>query len=215
MIRRAFLIGTAATAIAAAWARVGGAVGIVKPPTLPRSLDASDHLDRMIRDGHRRLISEDAWKEAFPRATRILGQQNRGEIDPATAAGRMRAIHAEALRDPEPPREIPPLRADEVGVEEVTALLRRVIAGDATIEVKVPWKTVHHTYGGFTIDGWRFVGFRSSCGIKYVDNVVAPDGRSGTFDSFENREGNPVALLTDDEQDLLDDIIEAAPASCP
>jgi hypothetical protein len=56
--------------------------------------------------------------------------------------------------------------------------------------------------------GWQLTAFKRSYGIKYLDCAVAPDDRVGSYDSWSAREGNPVHLLTDDEQDRLDDIIE-------
>jgi hypothetical protein len=71
---------------------------------------------------------------------------------------------------------------------------------------------VVHTLGEFRIDGWRLTAFKRSRGIKYLDRAVATDGRVGTYDSWSAREGNPVHLLTDDEQDALDDLIEGIQA---
>lgn len=70
------------------------------------------------------------------------------------------------------------------------------------------WATVLHCYGQFAIDGWKLTAFKRSYGIKYLDQAVAPDGRGGTYDSWDAREGNPVHLLSDDEQDRLDALIE-------
>jgi hypothetical protein len=66
--------------------------------------------------------------------------------------------------------------------------------------------------GHFEIDGWEPRAFKRSYGIKYLDLAVAPDGRVGTYDSWSAREGNPVHLLSDDDQDRLDDIIEGIDA---
>jgi len=45
-----------------------------------------------------------------------------------------------------------------------------------------------------------------------TQRLVAPDDRIGTYDSWSAREGNPVHLLTDDEQNALDDLIEGVAA---
>lgn len=102
-----------------------------------------------------------------------------------------------------------PVAAGEVGVEEVIDLLRRAIAGDARIVVERKWRDVWHTDGNFLIDGWRLSGFKRSYGIKYVSEAIAPDGRHGTYDGWSVREGNPVHLLSNDEQDALDEIMES------
>lgn len=212
MKRRDLLIGSMTAAIAGTWSRVAGAVRIARPPSAPlipsQFLSAGDHLDRIWRDMRRRLIDEVTFHDSFKHGIEVLGQSNRREIDDITAANRMLDIHFEALMHPEPSREIPPLPADQVGVGEVMTRLRCVLAGDARIKLDHPWREIHHTYGEFEIDGWRIIAYRRSFGIKYIDSATAPDGRWGNFDSWEAREGNPVTLLTDDEQDALDELIE-------
>jgi len=213
--RRDVLLGSVATAFAATWSRVAGAVAIVRPapsPVPPRYFSAGDHMDRMLRDFHRRLIDQGEFDKAFGRAIEILGASNRGETDEIDASGRMLAVHSEALRHPPEPREMPPLPDDQVGVAEAVALLRRVISGEVRIRLARPWREVIHTLGQFEIDGWKLIAFKRSHGVKYLDSAVAPDGRTGTYDSWEAREGNPVHLLADDEQDRLDDIIEGIKA---
>jgi hypothetical protein len=43
---------------------------------------------------------------------------------------------------------------------------------------------------------------------EYVQEVRAPDGRTGDYESFAAREGNPFSLLDDDEQDAICEILE-------
>jgi hypothetical protein len=162
----------------------------------------------MWRDVYRRLIDSDHFLSSYNHALDIHRQWMRGEIDEITAAARTLALHSEALRHPPPPREIPPLPADEVGVAEVMALLRSALAGDARIVVAQPWSDVWHTEGDFSIDGWRMAGFKRSYGIKSVVEAISPDGRRGTHESWNAREGNPVHLLADEEQDALDRLLE-------
>lgn len=211
MRRRELLLGSLSSAVAAAWSRLAGAVGIALPaPTqkLAGTAWPTDELDRIFRDLYRRLIREDAFDVAFDKALKILRACNNGEIDRDDAVARIAEVRSEALQQPPPPREISLLPADQVGVGEAMALLRRAIAGEARIDVDRPWKTVIHCYGEFQIDGWKLTAFKRSRGIKYLDRAVAPDGRIGTYDSWSAREGNPVHHLTDDEQDKLDDLIE-------
>jgi hypothetical protein len=212
MHRRDFLRGVSTAALTAAWSRVAGAVVRPAATPLPRSsryLWAGERVDRMWRDVYRRRIDGEFYMQrVLNRSTEILRMLNCGEIDEITAAARMFALHSEALRNPPPPREIPPLPAGEIGVDEVMALLRRAIAGEARIVVEQPWKSVWHTEADFSIDGWRLTGFKRTHGIKSVVEAIAPDGRRGTHESWNSREGNPVHLLSDDEQDDLSRLME-------
>jgi len=164
----------------------------------------------MWRDVYRQTIDVDFFTQnVFKRSTDILRLKNNGEIDELTASARMLALHSEALGRPPPAREIPPLPTGEVGVDEVMTLLRRAIAGEARILVRQQWKDVWHTEGEFEIDGWRLSGFKRIYGIKSMIEATAPDGRRGTHESWNAREGNPIHLLSDDEQDALNDLMEA------
>jgi hypothetical protein len=197
MRRRDLLLGSVATALAAAWSRVAGAVAIVPPtpPPVPRRsryFGAGDHLDRIFRDRHRRLIDDDAFDSSFSRAIEILRASNRGEIDDIEASVRTLAVHSESLRHRPPEREIPPMPSDQVGVHEVMALLRRAICSESRIELEQSWRDVVHTLGRFEIDGWKLLGFRRNYGFKYLERAVAPDGRVGSYDSWSAREGNAV-----------------------
>jgi hypothetical protein len=101
-----------------------------------------------------------------------------------------------------------------VAVGEVVAVLRRILSGDAVPKLVSPksgWKHLIHSIGEFAVDGWTIHAFKRNEGVKYVDKAVAPDGRTGNFDLFSSREGEPIDLLEDDEQDRLDAIIEALP----
>ena len=50
--------------------------------------------------------------------------------------------------------------------------------------------------------------FKRNSGMKYVQEARAPDGRTGDYESFAAREGNPYSLLEDDEQDAISRILE-------
>jgi hypothetical protein len=210
MRRRRFLHGSIAAAITAACGRLAGAVASMRSappatpptPTTPRFYEGGNQLDRMWRDMHRRLIDTDYFvNQAFDRAIAILGKSNRGELTREETEEQMFAVHSEALHHPPPEREIPGLPADQVGVGEVMAVLRRAIRGDSSILVDRPWREFFHGLGDFEIDGWKMRGFKRSDGIKYLDRAVSADGRVGTYESWEEREGNPILLLADREQD--------------
>lgn len=206
MHRRDFLFGVSTAALTAAWSRAAGSVGMVaKPataspwPKSSRYLWAGERLDYMWRDIYRRRIDASWFMEAtFKRCAETTRALGAGEIDEITAAARMLALHSEALRHRPEPREIPPLPANEVGVDEVMALLRRAIAGEVDVVVD----------GDIVIDGWRLVGFKSGYGIRSIIEATAPDGRRGRHENWATREGNPAHLLENDEQDALSKLME-------
>jgi len=210
--RRGILLGILATVLTSLWSRIIGVRRLPAPAPCERPTWPSDMVGKLYRDAHRRLIDPDAFEAAFDQAIEVLRASNAGKIEREEATTRMLTIHAEALRHPPPPREIPPLRADEVGVHEAMALLRRAIAGESHIELEHPWAEVFHSYGQFTIEGWKLTAFKRNCGIKYLDAALSPDGRMGTYASWQAREGNPVHLLFDEEQDRLDELIESIDA---
>lgn len=210
--KRDILLGAIAGAISAAWSRVlGSPFAIDGTPSAPaRHVGSYAHIDRMYRDLYRRLIDPDYFDGAFTDVIAILRQENAAKLGVEEAAARMFAVHSEALRHPPPQRDIPPLPADQIGVDEAMASLRRAICGVSHIKVEQPWREFVHGYGNFEIDTWKLIGFKRSRGIKYLDRAVAPDGRVGTYDSWSAREGNPVHLLTNDEQDAIDELLERA-----
>jgi hypothetical protein len=175
--RRDLLLVMVSASIAAAWSRVVGAVGTARDTSphavRPRQLWAGDIFDRMYSDMHRRSIDHPAFNRAWRAGLEVLHAGNRGEIDDDTATARMSAIRSEAPRHPPPPRQIPPLPADQVGVHEAMALLRRAICGESHIALERPWKEVIYCHGAFEIDGWRMTAFKRSRGIKHLDRAVA------------------------------------------
>ncbi|RXH24205.1 hypothetical protein XH99_29530 [Bradyrhizobium nanningense] len=210
--RRGILLGSLTTMLTSVWSRIIGAPRLPAPAPSARPTWPTDVVSKLYRDMYRRLIDPDAFDAAFDRATAVLRASIAGKIDCEEAITRLLAIRSEALRHPPPPREIAPLRADEVGVHEAMALLRRAIVGESHIELKYPWAEVFHSYGQFAIEGWKLTAFKRNYGIKYLDAALSPDGRTGTYDSWQAREGNPVHLLLDEEQDRLDELIEGIDA---
>ena len=121
-------------------------------------------------------------------------------------------IAAEARRHPAPPKDLPPLNPNAVGVGEVMALLRKIAAGEHPVVMPEGsrWKDVQHGVGTFQVDGWTIKAFRRSTGMKYVQQATAPDGRTSSYDDFEKREGDPYCLLEDAEQDAVDRLLDAS-----
>jgi hypothetical protein len=127
----------------------------------------------------------------------------------------MARIVLEALGHPPEPRVLPPLPADAVGAGEVVALLRRVLSGGARMRLVAPplrWTDVYHGAGLIAVEGWWLRLYRGTKGIRYLEEAVAPDGRRSGYDLLSAREGDPYALLEDDEQERLADLVEALAA---
>lgn len=102
---------------------------------------------------------------------------------------------------------LPPLPSDRVAVAEVLDLLRRVLAGRSDARMVAPplvWSDVWHETGDLRIDGWTVRFSAREGGISYTVEAVSPDGRRSDQEAFEAREGDPLALLSDEEQELLD-----------
>ena len=168
--------------------------------------------DKLYRDWHRRRIDDDAFRAALDRFHELHDRVwNRFE-EWRPLMPELNAILEEARRHPAPQLELPPLPKGAVAVGEVVAVLRRILSGDAVprlVSPKSGWKHLFHSIGEFAVDGWTIHAFKRNEGVKYVDKAIAPDGRTGNFDFFASREGGPIDLLEDDEQDRLDVIIEA------
>jgi hypothetical protein len=99
----------------------------------------------------------------------------------------------------------------QVDVAKVMDVLRRIASGSARPQVVSPadgWKRLYHGIGEFIVDGWSIQAFKCNFGMKYVQEARAPDGRTGDYESFAAREGNPFSLLEDDEQDAISEILE-------
>ena len=172
--------------------------------------------DKVYRDWHRRRIDDDAFEAATDRFHDLHDRVWDRFEDWRPLVPELEAILTEARRHPAPQRELPPLPDGKVDVGEVVSLFRRILDGSVVPELVSPksgWRDLYHGIGEFTADGWTIHAFKRNEGVKYVQTAIAPDRRTGNFDFFYSREGGPIDLLEDDEQDRLDDIIEALPAA--
>jgi hypothetical protein len=89
----------------------------------------------------------------------------------------------------------------QIPAEEIVALFRRVIDGQAKMQaVGESWI---EGYGGnvtFLIDGYTVVLFNDCSELDYVDRAVAPDGRQTTFSEWgDSSSGEPISLMYMDE----------------
>ncbi|WP_027526725.1 hypothetical protein [Bradyrhizobium sp. Ec3.3] len=70
------------------------------------------------------------------------------------------------------------------------AVLRRAADGSTRPQIVQPangWKHLYHGVGEFRVDGWTMEAFKRSFGMKYVQEARAPDGRTGSYESFAAR----------------------------
>ncbi|WP_238230208.1 DUF7693 family protein [Methylobacterium hispanicum] len=165
---------------------------------LHRGLDA---------EWRRRRISDEAYRFGTRRA-RDLYQAARSPVrDDDALLTEIGQIMPALLALPRPPSpELPPLPAGQVAVGEVVALLRRILAGSAEPAMVAPplaWKQLYHSVGELRADGWLLRLFVRDGGLSYCQGVVAPDGRRAEHEEMDGREGEPVGLLEDDEQERL------------
>lgn len=182
-------------------------------PVPPEFLDAVISVrDKLWRDALRRRVSWDAYHDASGRLARIQEAVFDGAADHRPLLADLDEILAEVRRHPEPRREIPPAGPGGIGADEVMAVLRRIVRGQAVPSVLRPytcrWSDLFHAIGEFECDGWRIEAWKRNYGIGHLHSVTAPDGRRAGYDDFEQGEGDPFHLLEDDEQDALERLLE-------
>lgn len=172
-----------------------------------------DAIDRLWRDWHRRRIADDAFEDARE-ALSILHHRVWDEAeDHGPLLAKIGGILAEARCHRPAVRQVPPLSPGQVDVAEVMDVMRCIVSGTARPEVIFPatgWKHLFHGVGEFTVDGWSIKAFKRNFGMKYVQEARSPDGRTGDYETFAAREGNPFSLLEDDEQDAICEILESS-----
>jgi hypothetical protein len=171
-----------------------------------------DALDTLMRAYKRRQVDYAAYEKAKDELYALHDRVSEQGADHEPLLGAAVAVVEEARRHPAPPKELPPLGRDRISVSEVTHLLRGIANGSIKPRVMPPyrtWKDVHHTIGRFEAAGWTVNAFKRGDGMKYVDRITAPDGRTGDYELFHAREGDPFCLLENDEQDRLCDVLEA------
>jgi len=94
---------------------------------------------------------------------------------------------------------------------EIAELFRRALRGEAKIfTVGVSWTEIYAGNVEVRIDGYKLAIFNDGNQVDYVDSATAPDGRIGDFDDWYIGNDKPVDLLTDEEQDRLETLMEAA-----
>jgi hypothetical protein len=94
---------------------------------------------------------------------------------------------------------------------EIAELFRRALRGEAKIfTVGGSWTEIYAANVEVRIDGYKLAIFNDCNQVDYVDRAIAPDGRESEFDDWWFAHDEPVDLLTDEEQDRLETLMEAA-----
>lgn len=98
--------------------------------------------------------------------------------------------------------------------EEIAELFRKAIRREVKIvAVGTSWNEVYAGDAKLRIGDYEVVIFNDCNELDYVDSAIAPDGRTGNFDEWDNSNTDPVALLTDAEQSQLQHRLESAPVT--
>ncbi|WP_446731562.1 DUF7693 family protein [Pseudomonas sp. OTU5201] len=95
---------------------------------------------------------------------------------------------------------------------EVAQLLRDALLGKVEVRLATPGMTWRGAYCGiveFRIEGWLVAFFNDCASLDYCEYAHAPDGRAGTFESWDEAGEEPIALLTDAEQFALATLLDA------
>jgi hypothetical protein len=173
---------------------------------------------RLDAEWRRGRISSEAFRAGNARWRDLASPAVDGGRPPHEIEAEIVRIMTEILALPKPaPRLLPPLPKDRIAPAEVVSLYRRLLVGEAEARMLAPpsrWSNLWQAEGEIRIEGWTLRLAVRESGISYTAAATAPDGRHSDYEAFEAREGDPYALLEDDEQERLDafvDRLEADP----
>ncbi len=94
---------------------------------------------------------------------------------------------------------------------EIAELFRSALRGETKIfTVGGSWTEIYAANVEVRIDGYKLAIFNDCNQVDYVDSATAPDGRIADFDDWMIGNDEPIDLLTDEEQDRLEALMEAA-----
>lgn len=99
----------------------------------------------------------------------------------------------------------------ELWGNEVHHVLLEVLRGTRPIN-RVTLQTWDEVYAGlvvFDAGGWVLTFFNDCDALDYCHSCVAPDGRSGSFDTWYDAGTEPVMLLDDYERFQLEQILKS------
>jgi hypothetical protein len=102
--------------------------------------------------------------------------------------------------------------ANSVSGQEILELFRKAIRGEAKIAaLGQSWNEVGAGDVRFRIGDYEVVIFNDCAELDYADSATAPDGRKGDFDEWWKADTEPVRLLTEQEYEALEHLLESAP----
>ncbi|WP_459852396.1 DUF7693 family protein [Dongia sp. agr-C8] len=106
-----------------------------------------------------------------------------------------------------------------ISMTEMADVLRRAARGEIPVTVDFPYVPNERSSADFHAEGFTISIYDDAGCLDYVDWTVAPDGRRCTFDDWRRaaekaklEAGNPLDLLSEDEQQALETILVAAPS---
>lgn len=97
-----------------------------------------------------------------------------------------------------------------IQASEVAEVFRQALRGEITVKLRgfESWSDIGSGNFSFEFGEWVIVVFNDCMEFDYVDNVIAPDGRTA---EFEHWEVDPVGLLTDGEVAAMESLVEGLP----
>jgi len=102
--------------------------------------------------------------------------------------------------------------ADLIPGDEIAELLRKVLRREVKIAaVGCSWCDTYAGNAEVRIGGYELVVFNDCNQVDYIDWAKAPDGREGTFEQWDIERTEPISLLGEHEQTLLEYYFERAP----
>jgi hypothetical protein len=106
-----------------------------------------------------------------------------------------------------------------ISMAEVADVLRRAARGEIPVTVNFPYVPNERSSVDFQAEGFTISIYDDAGCLDYVDWALTPDGRRCAFDDWVNaakkaklETGNPLHLLSEDEQEALQTILVAAPS---
>jgi hypothetical protein len=104
-----------------------------------------------------------------------------------------------------------------ISMAEIADLLKRVVRGEIPVTVDFPYVPNESASANFHAEGFTISIYDDAGCLDYVDWALAPDGRRCAFDDWgapgktaKLETGNPLDLLSEDEQEALQAILVAA-----
>jgi hypothetical protein len=94
-----------------------------------------------------------------------------------------------------------------IQASEVAEVFRQALRGEIMVKVQgvEGWSDIGSGNFSFEFGDWVIVVFNDCMEFDYVDNVIAPDGRTA---EFEHWEVDPVGLLTCEEIAGMESLVE-------